>query len=279
MAAKNPQAILTTLAQRLNGQVATVTISRPSKLNSLNSQLLESLTETFREIPKKHKDLIAVVLTGDGSKSFIGGADISEMGSKESPAAARQFITRVHHACKSIRECPVPVIGRVNGYSLGAGLEIAASCDFRVASSNAIFGMPEVKIGVPSVVEAALLPGLIGWGKTRRFLMLGDNISAAEALNWGLVEKVVEPGVLDQAVEAWVAHLEQNGPLAVRRQKALMRQWEELGLEEGIKAGIPAFGQSFEPEGKDGLSEPARLMNEFLAAKEKSKKEKGSSKL
>ncbi|GAB1213816.1 hypothetical protein ATERTT37_002969 [Aspergillus terreus] len=269
--AKNAEAIITSVAQRLTGQVATITISRPSKLNSLNSTLLEKLTDTFHEIPKRHPDLIAVVLTGTGAKSFIGGADIEEMGSLESPAAARQFITRVHHACKSIRDCPVPVIGRVNGYALGAGLEVAASCDFRVASSNAVFGMPEVRIGVPSVVEAALLPGLIGWGRTRRFLLLGDNVSAAEALQWGLVEKVVEPEGLDEAVEGWIQRLEQNGPLAVRRQKALMRQWEQLGLDEGVKAGIPAFEQSFEVEGAEGVSEPSRLMKEFLAAKEKSK--------
>jgi enoyl-CoA hydratase/carnithine racemase len=115
------------------------------------------------------------------------------------------------------------------------------------------------------------LPGLIGWGRTRRFLLLGDNVSAAEALQWGLVEKVVEPEGLDEAVEGWIQRLEQNGPLAVRRQKALMRQWEQLGLDEGVKAGIPAFGQSFEVEGAEGVSEPSRLMKEFLAAKEKSK--------
>lgn len=144
MAAKHPEAIITSLARRLNGQVATVTISRPSKLNSLNSTLLDKLTNELNEIPKKHPDLIAVVLTGEGAKSFIGGADIGEMGSLQSPAAARQFITRVHLACKGIRDCPVPVIGRVNGFALGAGLEVAASCDFRVASSTAVFGMPEV---------------------------------------------------------------------------------------------------------------------------------------
>lgn len=128
-----------------------------------------------------------------------------------------------------------------------------------------------MRIGVPSVVEAALLPGLIGWGRTRRFLLLGDNVSAAEALQWGLVEKVVEPEGLDEAVEGWIQRLEQNGPLAVRRQKALMRQWEQLGLDEGVKAGIPAFGRSFEVEGAEGVSEPSRLMKGFLAAKEKSK--------
>ena len=95
----------------------------------------------------------------------------------------------------------MPVIARVNGYALGAGLEIAAACDLRIASSNAVFGMPEVKVGIPSVVEAALLPGLIGWGRTRELLLWGENIDAATALAWGLVEHVVAPGELNAAVE------------------------------------------------------------------------------
>ena len=95
----------------------------------------------------------------------------------------------------------MPVIARVNGYALGAGLEVAAACDLRIASSNAVFGMPEVKVGIPSVVEAALLPGLIGWGRTRELLLFGENIDAATALAWGLVEQVVAPAELDAAVE------------------------------------------------------------------------------
>jgi len=100
-----------------------------------------------------------------------------------------------------LRELPVPVIARVNGYALGAGLEVAAACDLRIASSNAVFGMPEVKVGIPSVVEAALLPGLIGWGRTRELLLFGENIDAATALAWGLVEQVVSQSELDAAVK------------------------------------------------------------------------------
>ena len=107
----------------------------------------------------------------------------------------------------ALRELPVPVIARINGYALGAGLEVAAACDLRVAASNAVFGMPEVKVGIPSVVEAALLPGLIGWGRTRELLLFGENIDAATALAWGLVEQVVAPDALDAAVEARLAAL------------------------------------------------------------------------
>lgn len=138
--------IITNTIRRTSGSrpIATVTISRPSKLNSLNSHLLNLLTQEIRSIPQSHPDILAVILTGHGTKSFVGGADIGEMATLASPAAAREFITKVHTACKSIRDCPVPVIGRINGYALGAGLEIAASCDFRVASRSAVFGMPEV---------------------------------------------------------------------------------------------------------------------------------------
>ncbi|KAL2807679.1 ClpP/crotonase-like domain-containing protein [Aspergillus granulosus] len=253
--------ILTNVIRRAGGKgvIATVTVSRPSKLNSLNSQLLALLAQKMNNISQENPGLLAVILTGSGPKSFIGGADITEMAALESPAAAREFITKVHAACRSIRDCPVPVIGRINGYALGAGLEIAASCDFRIGSRNAIFGMPEVNVGIPSVVEAALLPGLIGWGRTRRLLLLGDNISAIEALQWGLVEKVVEPDRLDHAVEEWVQLLERSGPQAVRRQKKLIREWEQLGLDEGIAAGIPAFEESFE---KDG--EGPRMLSNFL---------------
>ena len=129
---------------------------------------------------------------GAGTKAFIGGANIFEMATLDA-AHAEGFITLVHRCCNAVRELPVPVIARVNGYALGAGLEVAAACDLRIASSNAVFGMPEVKVGIPSVVEAALLPGLIGWARTRELLLFGENIDAATALAWGLVEQVVAP--------------------------------------------------------------------------------------
>lgn len=123
-------------------------------------------------------------------------------------------------------------------------------------------------MGIPSVVEAALLPGLIGWGRTRQLLMLGENITADEAVKWGLVEKVVEPEALDDAVEEWVCQLEKNGPLAVRKQKALMRTWENSTLEEAIQAGVTAFEESFVSEGSE-VTEPARMLGAFFKNKSK----------
>ena len=146
-----------------------VTIDNQRRLNCLSTPIIVELAGVMRRLADG-KALRALVLTGAGEKAFIGGADLNELGGLCADSA-RLFITRLHEACKTIRDCPVPVIARINGYCLGAGLEIAASCDLRAAADHAHFGMPEVQMGIPSVIEAALLPGLIGWGRTREMLL------------------------------------------------------------------------------------------------------------
>ncbi len=160
--------------------------------------------------------------------------------------------------CAALRDLSAPVIARINGYALGAGLEVAAACDLRVAAANAVFGMPEVRVGIPSVIEAALLPRLLGWGRTRELLLLGENIDAETALRWGLVERVVPADSLDAAVEACLAALLKAGPRAVRLQKKLIRQWEDLPVSGAIEAGIDCFADAY------ATDEPSRLMRAFL---------------
>jgi enoyl-CoA hydratase/carnithine racemase len=204
----------------------------------------------------RRDDLRAVVISGAGERAWIGGANILEMAELDAQSA-REFITLLHHACRALRDCPVPVIAAIRGYALGAGLELAAACDLRVAADHARFGMPEVRVGIPSVVEAALLPGLIGWGRTRELLLFGENIDAATALSWGLVEQVVSPSDLDAAIEARLAVLLANGPEAVRLQKALIRRWEDLNLSQAVSAGIESFTQAY------ATDEPTRMMSGF----------------
>jgi enoyl-CoA hydratase/carnithine racemase len=155
----------------------------------------------------------------------------------------------------------VPVIARIDGYALGAGLEVAVSCDLRVASDRAKFGMPETKVGIPSVIEAALLPQLIGSGRARELLLLGDIIDAQTAKEWRLVERVVPPNELDPEVEKILRAIFAIGPKAARLQKALMREWENLPIDQAIAAGIDAFAQAYE------IDEPRRLMSDFLNRK------------
>jgi enoyl-CoA hydratase len=177
--------------------------------------------------------------------------------------SAGSFISRLHDACAAIRNLPVPVIARINGYCLGAGLEIAASCDLRVAADHSTFGMPEVKVGIPSVIEAALLPRLIGWGKAAELIYTGESISAKEALVCGLVERVTPSDQLDQAVERWTEAILGAGPRGIRLQKALMREWERLPLDQAITRGIASFAAAYETD------EPKSMMNEFLARRRK----------
>ena len=205
-----------------------------------------------------------MVLTGSGEKAFIGGADIREMAALDSPAAARGFILRLHACCAAVRAVPVPVIARINGLCLGAGLELAASCDLRVAADHAVFGMPEVKLGIPSVIEAALLPMLVGWGRDGGRCCCWARISgAADAAAWGLVERVVPAAGLDDAVDRWTGAVLAAQPGAVRAQKRLIRGWEDLPVRAAIAAGVEAFAASFETD------EPATAMRAFLAARAK----------
>ena len=151
--------------RRPAGVVAHVVFDNARRLNVLNPPALLDLTEAFLSLARED-DLRVVVFSGAGGKAFIGGADINHMATMKQSEDGRAFITLIHKLCQAIRDCPVPVICRLEGYTLGAGLEVAAACDMRIAADNALFGMPEVKVGIPSVVEAALLPRLIGWGRT-----------------------------------------------------------------------------------------------------------------
>ena len=200
----------------------------------------------------------AVVISGAGDKAFIGGADLETLGSLD-PISAREFIGLIHTACAALRECPVPVIARINGWCLGAGLELAACCDLRIAADSAAFGMPEVRLGIPSVVEAAVLPRLIGAGHARGRVMTGETIGAAEALVWGLVEKIVDSKNLDQCVDNALDAILAGEPEAIRAQKRLCKLWEEAPLAECIRASIDEFAQSYES------GEPNRRVAAFRA--------------
>src|SRR6185437_14631274 len=197
----------------------------PAKLNAIGAAMMTAFVDAAARLAADAA-LRAVIVTGAGERAFAGGVDIREMAAIEGPDAARAFITGVHQLCAAVRAIPVPVIARVQGYCFGGALELIAACDLRIAGEAARFGMPEVRLGIPSVVEAAMLPMLIGWGRTRRLLLLGETISAVEAESWGLVEKVVPADALDQTVDAWIDMLLEAGPRAIQLQKMLIRQWE-----------------------------------------------------
>ena len=239
--------------------VAVVTIDNTARLNALSTRVMETLIAAVEAL-ERQPGLRAVVLRGAGERAFIGGADINEMAALDAQSA-RGFITLVHRSCDAIRRLPVPVIARLQGYAFGAGVEVAAACDIRIAAIGSQFGMPEVRLGIPSVVEAALLPQLIGWGRTRRLLLTGDTIDAATALAWGLVEEVAPIELLDQAIDRILDSILASGPQAIRLQKALIDAWEGLPLREAIQHGIDSFGAAWQTD------EPARMMQAYFASR------------
>jgi enoyl-CoA hydratase/carnithine racemase len=238
-----------------------VTVSNSARRNALGILGKQRIAQAFESLVQDEALRVAI-LTGAGEKSFIAGADLTEMKDLDA-AGAEQEHTWTHRACESIRNLPVPVIARINGYCFGAGMELAASCDLRVGVTSAKFGMPEVRFGIPSGMEACLLPQLIGWGKTRELVYTGDHIDAAEAARIGFLEKLVAADSLDSAVEQWVTSILAGGPRAIRLQKALVRDWERMPVAEAVQAGIRACVKARESD------EPRRLMEAFLKRKQK----------
>jgi enoyl-CoA hydratase len=256
---KSTASIELRLDQRAGGSVAYLTLDNRAKLNTLDRALMTDFIGKIESLAAR-EDLRALVLAGAGDKAFIGGANIPEMAALDR-SSARGFITLVHETCDCLRKLPVPVIARIDGFALGAGLEVAVSCDLRVATTRAKFGMPETKVGIPSVVEAALIPRLIGYGRARELLMLGEIIDADMALRWGLIERMVAPKALDDEVEKIIAALFSAGAKAVRLQKTLMQRWEQLPADSAVRAGIDAFVRAYDTD------EPSRMLSAFVKRK------------
>jgi enoyl-CoA hydratase len=239
--------------------VATVTVNNPGQRNALGNAGKRELAEALERVAATD-GLRVVILTGAGDQSFIGGANLKEMpGFTRHHASEGPALT--HRVCEAIRRAPVPVIARINGWCLGAGLEIAASCDMRAAADTARFGMPEVLFGLPSGMEACLLPQLIGWGKTRELVFTGRHIDSAEAMDCHLIERVAKPRELDEIIEDWVGAILKAGPNAIRAQKELIRDWERMSIADAVQQGIRAVASAH------GSDEAKRLMEAFTRGK------------
>ena len=252
---ESPHALATLDAQG----VATLTLQNAKLLNILGTPVIADLTHALAELAQI-SEIRVLILRGTGDKAFVAGANIVEMSSL-TRATAEHFIKGLRDLCEAVRRTPVPVIARIPGWALGAGLELATACDIRIASRTAQFGMPEVKVGIPSVIHAALLPRLIGQGRADWLLLTGELIDAETALAWGLVNQVVDHQALDDAIASLARSLCALGPAALRQQKTLLRRWETLPLAAAIDDSVTEFGKAFE------TGEPQRVMGEFAKGK------------
>ena len=242
-----------------DGGSVTVELINSKPLNIVGSGAIQELTEAFRAIGQD-SDVRVVILRGTGEKAFIGGADINEMVTLDQ-AGAEAFIRRLAGMCEAIRECPVPVIARLAGWCLGGGLEVAMSCDLRIAESGAKFGMPEVAVGIPSVIHSALMPALVGASHAAWLLLTGETIDANTAAAWGLIHEVTGPDELDSRIAQLSAKLAGFGPHAVRQQKRLLNNWFDMTVHGAIEDSIEQFGLAFL------TGEPQHHMQQFLSRK------------
>jgi enoyl-CoA hydratase len=248
--------------------VVTVELVNAKSMNILGSEATAELTAEFRRLARED-DCRVIVLRGRGDKAFIGGADINEMAGLD-PVTAEAFIGRLAGLCEAVRSCPVPVIARLSGWCLGAGLEVAVSCDLRVAGTGATFGMPEVAVGIPSVIHAALIPAMIGASRAAWLLLTGETIDAGTAASWGLVHDVVPDDGLDARIAQLASRIAGLGPQAVRQQKRLLNAWTDMTPSRAIEESIAQFGLAFR------TGEPRHYMARFAERQAARRKEQAA---
>ncbi len=244
--------------------VATLTIREAGTLNILSTPVIQDLTNALNELAYA-TDLRCLVFRGSGDKAFIAGANINEM-ARLNRKSAVVFISGLRDLCEATRVFPTPVIARIPGWCLGAGLELAMACDVRIAARGTQLGMPEVKVGIPSVIHATLMPLLIGEARASWLLLSGENIDAEQALQWGLINESVPLTTLDQRITEIANNFAALGPAVLRQQKTLLRRWEQLSLTDAIADSVQEFGKAFE------TGEPQKFMNDFLEHKKNNKK-------
>ena len=231
----------TTLSFIVSDRIARVTVERPDKLNALNATVIRELGVAAQSIAEDTA-IAGAILTGSGSKAFVAGADISELAS-QGTIDGRARSLEGQRAFRSLERCGKPVVAAVNGFALGGGCELAMACHLRVASENARFGQPEVKLGIgPGYGGSIRLPRLVGRGRALELLLTGGIIDAQEALRIGLVNRVVPADRLLAESESLLRTILENGPLAVRACLELVDVGADMSLEEALLLEASYFG-------------------------------------
>lgn len=235
------------------GSVAVITINREKALNALNSSVLEELDQTLEAV--NLSEVRCLILTGAGQKSFVAGADIGEMSSL-SQAEGEAFGKKGNDIFRKLETFPIPVIAAINGFALGGGCEIAMSCDIRICSDNAVFGQPEVSLGItPGFGGTQRLARLVGDGMAKQMIYTARNIKADEAYRIGLVNAVYPVEELMAAAEKMAAGIAKNAPIAVRNCKKAINDGLQVAMDEALVVEEKLFGGCFESyDQKEGMA-------------------------
>lgn len=235
------------------GNYAVITISREKALNALNSAVLEELDKTLDAV--NLDEVRCLILTGAGQKSFVAGADIGEMSSL-TKAEGTAFGKKGNDVFRRLETFPIPVIAAINGFALGGGCEISMSCDIRICSDNAVFGQPEVGLGItPGFGGTQRLARLVGAGMAKQMIYTGRNIKADEAMRIGLVNAVYTQEELLPAAEKMAAGIAKNAPIAVRNCKKAINEGLDADMDQAIVIEEELFGDCFESyDQKEGMA-------------------------
>ena len=235
------------------GQIGIITINRPKALNALNSTVLEELDKTLDAVDLQ--TVRCLILTGAGEKSFVAGADIGEM-STLTKAEGEAFGKKGNDVFRKLETFPIPVIAAVNGFALGGGCEISMSCDIRICSENAVFGQPEVGLGItPGFGGTQRLARIVGTGKAKEMIYGARNIKAEEAYRIGLVNNVYPLEELMPAAKKLAATIARNAPIAVRNCKRAINEGLQVDMDQAVVIEEKLFGNCFETyDQKEGMA-------------------------
>lgn len=241
-----------TLIVEKKSMVSIVTINRPQALNALNTAVLNDL-EKFFKAAKEDKSCRIIILTGSGDKAFVAGADIKEISTLDQKTS-QEFALKGQSIFSMIESLPQVVIGAINGFTLGGGLELALSCDFLIATPTSKFGLPEVSLGLlPGFGGTQRLSRLVGLSKAREMIFTGKHISSEEALKIGLVNQVVEGSPVEAALQISNKILA-NGPHAIAHAKRAINSGFDVELSKGLQIEAEQFSMLFDrPEQKEGI--------------------------
>ncbi len=231
---------------------ATIALNKPEQLNALDTAMLRQIRNHLRSIQEDPEVIVAVV-TGAGDRAFCSGIDVNEVREMDG-WSARALGRELHHTFTAVRELSKPVIARINGLCLGAGLELAVSCDLLIGTETSRYGFPHMRIGIPSIVEAGILPQAVGIFRTKWLCFTAEYWDGRQAYQAGLINQVVPPEELDAAVDALVQKLAGYSPVAMALQKEIVHKWMTTDLETAIDFSINTVFMSFESEDqKEGM--------------------------
>lgn len=243
---------LETITFEKQGQRGVITLNRPDVHNCINDRMLDELEFALTRC-NRDQDICLVMLTAAGDKAFCSGIDV-ECVKDKTPLGSRNIGKRLHEVFYLCRTLSKPILVVVNGLCLGAGLELAISCDLIVASDKSKFGLPNINVGIPAIVEAAVLPQAIGIMNTRELCYTGWNWSAAKALARGLINEVVAEETLRDTAENWAQRLETRSPLALMTQKEIIHAWMTTDIEAAIDFSINTVALNWMTEDqKEGM--------------------------